>query len=401
MRLRDYQSIRELHLEIIRPDAQPEHVAGLLQGIGADLAGWAGLLNISFENNALPLLYHSLNRLGLDGTIPEQVREVLRKSYLKNTTRNLILQNELTKILRSLYDRGIPVIPLKGAIAFIENIFRDKNVRVMGDLDLLIRRDDRETARQTLSALNYQTEDQCGDDMDKMVFQRSAVKVVEIHFLPAGEDLSPYLPGEEVWSHAVRREKDGIPVLLPSPTDQLYHLLVHEIIQHQRMINYRTLGMYEVYSLLAFYRETIDFETLFQRVRRFNIEELFSIYLLLTEEKMGSILPLSIRDGIRSRAGKSLRWYGKVSRNPLWLTWAGNRFFIVLSTSTGFSSYLKNAYRTLIQESVFLKSDPFLLSLYGLTKLPSPLMPLLKGFHVVRMLSLHLVVSLLFLLRRP
>lgn len=166
------------------------------------------------------------------------------------------------------------------------------------------------------------------------------------------------------------------------------------------MINYRIVSMHEVYSLLAFYREEIDFDSLFQRARRFNVETLFSLYLILTEEKMGPILPSSVKDDIRSGAGKSLIRYEKVSQNPLRLNWASNRFIIVLSTSAGFSSYLKNAYRILIQESVFFKSNEFILSLYGLKKLPTFLMPFLKGFHVARMILLHLILTSLFLLNR-
>jgi hypothetical protein len=298
-------------------------------------------------------------------------------------------------------------MPLKGAIALIEDILQDRNIRIMADLDLLIRKEDFASAQQVLNSLGYFSKDlacrQTGNfqgEKDKVTFLKSAVRVVEIHFLSMNVHFAHYLPVEELWSCARQKEKSGITFLLPSPTDQLYHLLVHEIIQHQRMINYRILGMYEVYSLLAFYREEIDFDALFQRARKFNFETLFSLYLILTEEKMGSILPSSVKDDIRSRAGKSLIRYEKVSQNPLRLKWASNRFIIVLSTSTGFSSYLKNAYRILIQESVFFKSNEFILSLYGLKKLPTFLILLFKGFHAVRVLFLHLVVTILFLIRR-
>ena len=400
MRLRDYQKARELILGLIRPDAKPEHLTKLAQGIGPHLSHWSEVLNVSYDNNALPLLYFTLHRSGLDTTIPEQAGEILLKSYLKNTRRTFSYQNELVKILTAFSNEGIPLMLLKGAIALIEGIYQDRNIRIMADLDLLIMRKNYEAAQKVLHGLEYFPEDNYRGEEDKIVFSKSTLKIVEIHFSPLGEHLAPYLPVEDVWSRALRKEKDGITFFLPSPTDQLYHLLVHEIIQHQRMTNYRILGMYEVYSLLAFYREEINFDVLFQRARRFNIEELFSIYLLLTEEKMGPILSPSMKDDIKSRAGKSLLPYEKVSQNPLRLNWASNRFFIVLSTSTGFSSYLKNAYRILIQESVFLKSNEFLLSLYGLKKLPPPFLSLLKGFHVARVLFLHLVIALFFLLRR-
>jgi len=400
VKLRDYQRYREQLLEIIRPDAKPEHVIKLIDEIGTDLSHWSGLLNLSFENTPLPLLYYTLRRSVLDERIPEQVREILKQAYAKNAARNFVLQQELIKILKGLHEKGIPVILLKGAIALIENLYPDKNVRIMWDLDLLIKKENFGTAQEVLTGLHYLPKDDDKEWENKMTFSKSNRKILEIHSHPLWERYESYLPVDQVWSHAWEKDWYGIKVLLPSPTDQLYHLLIHEIVQHRLILTYRISTMYEIYCLLALYQERIDFDTLFQRARKFNLEGFFLTYLLLSEEKMGAMLPLSIKENLKSRAGKSLQWYEKKFQTPFRLKWASDRFFRILIMSDGPLSYAKNLYRILFKESVFLMSDTSLLSRYGLTKWPAPLMPLLKVLHMIRMISAHIVVTFFFLLPR-
>ena len=400
MKIRDYQRLRELIFGFIRPDSKPENILKLIDEIGHDLSHWSGLLNVCSENTALPLLYYSLQRSGLDNRIPEEVREILKSTYLKNAARNFILQQELIKILKALHERGIPVILLKGAIALFENLYPDKNVRIMQDLDLLIKKENFGTAQEVLTGLHYLPKDDYKEWEKKMTFSESNRKILEIHSHPLWERYESYLPVDYIWSHACEKNGHGIKFLLPSPTDQLYHLLIHEILQHEQIINFRISAMYEVYCLLSFYRERIDFDTFFQRAKKYKLEELFSFYLLLTEESIGSVLPPSIKGNLKSKAGIYLRRYEKVLQITRGLIHARKRFFLILVMSDSPSSYIKNLYRVLCKESVFLMSDRDILSRYGLTKFPSRLMILFRGLHLVRMFLVHMVITFLFLLPR-
>jgi hypothetical protein len=393
--------LRELILGFIRPDSKPEDILKLIDEIGHDLSHWSGLLNVCFENTALPLLYYSLHRSGLDNRIPEEVKEILKKAYLRNSGRNFILQQELIKILKALQERGIPVILLKGAIALIENLYPDKNVRIMCDLDLLMKKEEFGIATEVLRGLHYLPQNDGNEGENKMTLAKSNGIILEIHSHPLWEKFESYLPVDHVWSHAWEKNWYGIKFLLPSPTDQLYHLLIHEILQHQQIINFRISAMYEVYFLLSFYRERIDFDTFFQRAKKYKLEELFSFYLFLTEENIGSVLPPSIKGNLKLKAGISLRRYEKVLQMTRGLIHARKRFFLILTMSDSPSSYIKNLYRVLCKESVFLMSDRVLLSRYGLTKFPAPVMILIKGLHLVRMLLGHMAVTFLFLIPRP
>ena len=60
--------------------------------------------------------------------------------------RNIQLYGELIRALRTLRDAGIPAIVLKGA-ALVDTIYPSIAHRPTGDIDLLVRRADRDRAR--------------------------------------------------------------------------------------------------------------------------------------------------------------------------------------------------------------------------------------------------------------
>ena len=62
-------------------------------------------------------------------------------AYLENAARNLRLYDNLCKVLKILRRDGIPVIVLKGA-HLAELVYGNRALRFMGDLDLLVQKDD-------------------------------------------------------------------------------------------------------------------------------------------------------------------------------------------------------------------------------------------------------------------
>ena len=73
-------------------------------------------------------------------------------------------------------------------------------------------------------------------------------------------------------------------------------------------------------------------------------------YLITAEEKIGPVLPPSVRELFGSRAERSKYWYDKVLKNPICFRKASKRFFFILTTSYSLKSYLKNLYCVLIED---------------------------------------------------
>lgn len=134
----DQTQIDELLLYWLR--ASPDKTG---DGRGGPLseADWENLLQQSDRHKITPLFYHRLRTFHPDIPIPPNVMGKLRQAYLDNSARNLRLYNNICKVLKILRRDSIPVIVLKGA-HLAELVYENRALRFMGDLDLLVKKDD-------------------------------------------------------------------------------------------------------------------------------------------------------------------------------------------------------------------------------------------------------------------
>jgi hypothetical protein len=77
---------------------------------------------------------------GLSG-LPASLKERVRQEGLGITARNLALAGELRTLLRTFRDQRIPCLPLRG-LALAERLYGNVPARPMGDIDLLVRKED-------------------------------------------------------------------------------------------------------------------------------------------------------------------------------------------------------------------------------------------------------------------
>ena len=95
-----------------------------------------------------PLLYRHLRELP-EGMVPDTALGVLHRQTRVAVVWNLYLRRELIRLLGVLNDVAIPVMPLKGPV-LADLLYDDPSLRVSGDIDLLVRREDLEQASQAL-----------------------------------------------------------------------------------------------------------------------------------------------------------------------------------------------------------------------------------------------------------
>ncbi|MEW6382169.1 MAG: nucleotidyltransferase family protein [bacterium] len=114
---------------------------------------WNLILSWAQSHGVHPLLYHVLKGVNWTG-IPGQVRERLESNFRANMARNLILSAETDKVLMALEKRGIISVPLKG-IFLSEEVYPDISLRVVTDIDLLVREEDLAGAEEALVELGY------------------------------------------------------------------------------------------------------------------------------------------------------------------------------------------------------------------------------------------------------
>ena len=98
---------------------------------------WYDFLNYCIRTNMVCLVYRNLVKLGIEKMLPATIKYNMRYHYEKNTLRNEYLLDSLDKIQRELMEKGIVVVPIKGA-KFLSSIYKeDIGVRLLNDIDIL------------------------------------------------------------------------------------------------------------------------------------------------------------------------------------------------------------------------------------------------------------------------
>ncbi|BAQ64654.1 hypothetical protein GM3709_1419 [Geminocystis sp. NIES-3709] len=126
----------------------------------------------------MPLLYRNLNNI-CSQNIPKNIIKYLRKSFLENSKRNLILTNELFKILNQLKEINIKAIPYKGTI-LANSIYGKLSLRQVYDLDLIIDKKDLIKTEKLLLSQGYYIKEKL--DQEESFFREEDQIEIDVHW---------------------------------------------------------------------------------------------------------------------------------------------------------------------------------------------------------------------------
>src|SRR5512136_2267385 len=82
---------------------------------GREPVDWTAVVALSDNHALTPLLYSRLKENGAQPSLPVDVWERLKRTYVASAVRSMCLHRDLRPALRSLRSSGIKVIALKGA----------------------------------------------------------------------------------------------------------------------------------------------------------------------------------------------------------------------------------------------------------------------------------------------
>jgi hypothetical protein len=262
---------------------------------------WHYVLETSIRHAVSPLVHAALVEAAapdeLAALIPGTIREELRSLYDMTGARSRRLYAELAEIARSFRRAGVDAVALK-EIPLALNAFPELALRPIGDLDLLIRAADYESAVKALGGRGYEPV-----PLPELPFTR---KYACAHHLRRAED--------EVWVdlqwNLAEREFDlygegsftfdpelmwdaARPLVLgpdavfaaPRPEPMLFHLCLHA-----EGHGYSEIVLFaDVAALL--HRETIDWDEVAALAGRYDAESSVYYVLLHAQRLLGAAVP--------------------------------------------------------------------------------------------------------------
>ena len=152
--------------------------------------------NLAVRNSAQALLYFAN---GQGNMLPDDVAVKLKKAYQAAMLREMSQQSELDKIRKEFTENAIPFMLLKGS--HLKALYPKPEMRFMVDMDVLVRKEDVENARDILLSHGLKQEMNNGKDI---VLIKAPFLTVELHNTLFTEDYYMYEYFLGVWDRAVK-----------------------------------------------------------------------------------------------------------------------------------------------------------------------------------------------------
>ena len=262
----------------------------------ASAATWQALLPRATELAVSPLVYAVIrpcaDRLG----VPKPICQTLHSHYAENGLRNLALYQRMRTIILHLRRQGIAVIVLKGAY-LAQVVYRDPSLRLMSDIDLLVKPEDIARVRDLFHHLGYvqvQPDEPVGDARHHDQFAHPTVQPdFEIHWSLVSSGELFRVDHEGLWERAVETSIAGLPAQVLSPEDMVLHLCLHTSYQHV-FDRFSLRCLCDIQRCLRHYGARVDWEQVCRRADEWRCTRHVHLTLLLACELLGATVPPAV-----------------------------------------------------------------------------------------------------------
>lgn len=240
-----------------------------------------------------PLVYAALRQQAAGKAVPAAVMQRLRDHGLESALRNFALYRQLRSVLDHLHAHGVEVIALKGAY-LAQAVYGDAALRMMSDIDLLVRAEARGQVRDLLAALGYRPEE-ISTDTPRLLHHDSYTHPelpasLEIHWALVSQDAPFQIDIDGLWARAEPVRLAGAAALALSPADLLLHLCVHMTFQHV-CDRFCLRCLCDIQRVVARDGARIDWEAVCDRARAWGCERNVHLALLLAQRLLAAAVP--------------------------------------------------------------------------------------------------------------
>jgi hypothetical protein len=217
--------------------------------------------------------------------------ELGRRAYVTAWRQNRERMARLGDLASGFQRDGIRWMALKGAALALRH-YADLGLRPMSDLDILIRREDLSRAVALLESAGYRAEEAATPDA---ILRQARVRHgwqffgapdwnIDLHWRPLSRCWSPEVT-RLFWEKAETVRFAGRDILVPSPSDQLFHVCIHGLQwDWTRKVRW-------VADALGILREPVDWERVRQMAARSNMSFRLGKALAFLRERFHAPIP--------------------------------------------------------------------------------------------------------------
>ena len=250
------------------------------------------------------LLHRQLSQKKFLKLIPIETLKALKGGYTKTAMRNLLIYDQLERLVATFQHQKIHLILLKGAY-MAKNVYGDIGLRPMQDLDIMCRREDRMATEKIISELGYRQlafgfEATLKTPFDDTTFYPPAGKKkdvhIDLHVDPFSRlRLDPVL-AESIWESALPLSPENPQLFTLSPEYQLLHLC-HHLHKHLVTENIMLYWLSDIHEIIKKYQGRIKWDVFSSMASNKGIGEEVRDILRLVETHWETPLPGELFNG--------------------------------------------------------------------------------------------------------
>jgi len=269
-----------------------------------DQQAWERVFQAAAQLGVAPLLYVRLKTPTLHSSVPTAVLQSHKGDFLWSQARNMKVFARLREVFAVFRDHRIDVIALKGA-ALAELAYPQIGLRTMGDIDLLVRKDDLARVEAIMEDMGFQADESYRAKEWYHAKHHHLVPYVsgdgilklDIHHDITTVDSCIRVPVESLWSHAQTVRISTMGCLTLSWEHMLLHLALHIADQNCFLGDLR--GLCDVAEIVKRFPGDIDWDELERVAQAWGcVKQLFFV-LALAHDVVGAAVPPQVLDQLR------------------------------------------------------------------------------------------------------
>ncbi len=263
---------------------------------------WNAIITIARLQGIAPFIYHALMCCTNRERVPDIIMQELSSGYRRSAFVNLVFLKEYEEVLRQCNAENIEIMPLKG-IVLIKEIYKNIALRTLNDIDLLIRKRDLEHGIAVLRNLGFIQKKTIYQHEEHFhhIFQRHSRSMpitVELHWEVDVPESPYHIVVEDLWNRAVVEQSNGTRYLSMALEDSIlfncFHILRKPLADGVVPIK----NFCDVYEILMRRQGTINWQTITERARQYNIVRPVFVVLVFLKRYFGAPVPQFICDQV-------------------------------------------------------------------------------------------------------
>lgn len=218
---------------IVRAWLRPDEPVGLPRGLSdRPTAELAALVRVAGRQMVTPTLAATLEAQGQLGGLSADFARILRAARHYNRKRNAAYSAALEETCLLLNGIGIEPVLLKGANRLVDDLYPDTSYRFLNDLDLLVPAGKAAEAHALMRSRGYRAPFPFAPPHHLPLLEHPRLPIaIELHHQPLPPPADRVLAAATMAGTATRSAFRSAQARLPTPLDQIVHLIAAAQIQ--------------------------------------------------------------------------------------------------------------------------------------------------------------------------